>query len=168
MSNFEDLAGQVAQGALDMAITFDLGLDATFERSVLTKAHPNIYVPPADSLAAVPSVSLVDLEDRPLILFEEGLSIRHMLSLFARRGIRAKVRHRVGSLEVMRSYAANNEGIGISYSTVQNTQSYDGALVSCVPIADEDAAEDIVIAYRADMTEVAPITDVMRSISRLL
>jgi DNA-binding transcriptional LysR family regulator len=167
VSNFEELTAQISQGHLDMAITFDLGFDGTFERSFLKSVHPNIFVPPHDKLAHASSVSLSELADRSLILFEEGLSIRHMLALFSKRGIRPKVGHRVGSLEVMRSFAANNEGLGISYSAPTTNQSYDGARVVCIPIEDEDAAEDIVVAYRPDMADVAPIEEVISAIKTL-
>ena len=161
VADFETLAHRVALGRLDLAITYDLGLDASFERNALTRVRPRAFVAGDDPMAECDSVTLAMLEQRPLILFEEGLSIRHMLALFAAQGLRPVVAHRAASLEVMRSLAGNGEGVGISYSVPSGNRSYDGAVVVGVPISDAVAQEDIVAAYRADMAEIAPIAVVM-------
>lgn len=56
------------------------------------------------------------MASEPLILFEEMLSNRHALQLFRSQGLSPTVAHRVRSLEIMRSLAANGEGVGISYA----------------------------------------------------
>jgi DNA-binding transcriptional LysR family regulator len=161
VADFETMAAEIASGSLDLAITYDLGLDASFERRALARVRPFAFMAADDDLATLSTVSLKGLADKALILFEEGLSIRHMLGLFAAQGLRPVVAHRVASLEVMRSFAANGEGIGIAYSAPTGATSYDGAAVVRVPISDKDAVEDIVAAYRPDMAEVAPIEAVI-------
>lgn len=161
VADFETLAAEIASGSLDIAITYDLGLDATYERRPLARVQPFAFMGKDDDLAQRNSVALADLKNKPLILFEEGLSIRHMLALFAEQGMRPKVAHRVASLEVMRSFAGNGEGVGISYSAASGGKSYDGAEVVRLQISDSSTVEDIVAVYRADMLEVAPIETVI-------
>ena len=161
VADFEALAEQIGLGELDLAITYDLGLDATFERVPLRRVQPSAFFAQGDPLAGREAVRLADLVDRPLVLFEEGLSVRHMLSLFAAQGLRPVVAHRATSLEVMRSLAGNGEGIGISYAMPSGDRSYDGARVEPIPIADVEAEEDIVAAFRQDMADAVPIAEVV-------
>lgn len=167
VSDFETLAAQVASGHLDCALTYDLGLDASFEKDAVVRVQPHAFFSKNDPLSQAGSVSLAQLAERPLVLCDEGLSIRHMVSLFAGQGLRPTIAHRVASLEVMRSFAGNDEGVGISYSLPSGQHSYDGTNVAQVPIVDEVAAENIVVAYRADMAAVAPIKEVVEALASL-
>lgn len=149
VSAFEPLAEGMAEGRLDMAITYDLGLDARFERHELTRVSPSVFLPRDHELAKNGRTELAALEDQPLILFDEGLSAHHMLRLFREKGLRPKVAHRVNSLEVMRSLSANGFGVGVSYTTPPGRVSYDGAAVETVRITDEIAKEAIILARAA-------------------
>src|SRR5205807_2299493 len=100
----------VLAGEIDLALTYDLGLDASFERELYARVAPQAWIPPDDPLARRDEIRLADLANRPLILSDQGLSIRHMLGLFRSLGITPHVAHRAASIEVMRSLAANGEG----------------------------------------------------------
>lgn len=148
-ADFTRLGTDLRDGRVDLAITYDLGLDASVARQVLDQAVPHAFMPPGDPLAARDSVTLADLAPRPLILFDEGLSIRHMLRLFAAAGRQPVVRHRVATLEIMRSLAAHGEGTGISYTRPPGELSYDGAPVAARPITDAAAREPVVLVRPA-------------------
>ena len=153
-ADFARLADDLREGRLDMAISYDLGLDASVQRQVLAHAVPHAYLAPDHPLAQRERVTLADLAREPLILFEEGLSIRHMLRLFQEQGLRPLVRHRVATLEIMRALSAHGEGIGISYTRAPQDLAYDGARVVAVPIMDAAAAEPVVLVRPA--TAVGP------------
>ena len=106
------------EGRVDIALTYDLGLDATFERTVLRSIAPHALVAETDDLRRNSRKCLAARTRRKVarILFEEGLSNRHVLGLFRQIGVTPSVMHRVKSLELMRSLAANAEGVGISYT----------------------------------------------------
>ena len=72
--------------------------------------------------------------------------MRHVLALFHRAGCTPRVRHRVRSVEVMRSLAAHGEGVGISYSVPASAQSQDGCPLVSLPITDAGAAEPVILA----------------------
>ena len=141
VADLETLARDMLHGRVDLSVTFDLGLDASFARERLASVRP---------CAVMRVVSLAALGDRPLILFEEGLSVRHMLGLFRRIGAEPIVRHRVRALEVMRSLAAHGEGIGVTYSGPETHCAYDGTPLARVPIADSFAAEPMILARSLD------------------
>jgi DNA-binding transcriptional LysR family regulator len=166
VGSFEMLAAGVSEGSIDLAITYDLGLDAAFARDRLVEISPGAFVAASDGLSGRTSVCLNDLSKRPLILFEEGLSIRHMLRLFEGQGLRPMVAHRVASLEVMRSFAAHGEGIGISYANPPGNISYDGKQVVRVAISDVSAKEPVVVTYMPDLIEVPVFAAAISAVRR--
>lgn len=142
---FETLISALTKSEIDMALSYDLGLDSSFNRHELGRIAPHALMPPDHPLALQTSVTLADLTDHPLILSQEGLSLQHMLSLFKSKGLVPKVACRTASLELSRSLAANGEGVGVSYSLPPGRFSYDGKPLAIVPISDPEAEEPIVL-----------------------
>lgn len=151
VSDFETLASEVQAGQVDISITYDLGLDASFDRTILRKVAPYAFFAVSNVLAGRRAVALKEIIDQPLILFEEGLSFQHFLQLFKSQGLRPQVAHRVKSLEVMRSLAANGEGVGLSYTVPPSALSYDGNKIAVAEIREDFAAEAIVLVSSALM-----------------
>lgn len=110
-------------------------------------------------MAIRPHVALADLVDQPLILSEDGLSIRHVLGLFRKLNAKPTVRHRVRSLEVMRSLVGSGAGLGISYTIPPSGKTYDHKRIGAVPIADSFAKEPIILARNG----FAPLTEALRA-----
>ncbi|MFD1326302.1 LysR family transcriptional regulator [Mycoplana ramosa] len=162
VATFEGLAEAVRSGDIDLALTYDLGLDASFHRALYAQVSPQAWLHPDDPLAMREEVTLADLADRPLILSDQGLSIRHMLGLFRPLGVIPLVAHRAASTEVLRSLSANGEGVGISYTCPVGKTSYDGKPLVRVPIADVQAREPIVLAYCGE--QPAPLPEIRTAI----
>jgi len=144
--DFQTLAGDMRDGRIDLSLTYDLGLDAGFEKIDLAQVAPYAFFNADHPLSHRHQVTLEDIASEPLVLFDEVLSNRHILQLFHNAGLSPIVAHRVGSLEIMRSLAANGEGVGISYTRPSGNLSYDGAQVRAVVIADRAAREPIILA----------------------
>lgn len=142
---FEPLIAALLDGSIDIALTYDLGLDAGFARTTLFHQRPVAVLSRDHDLARHPDLSLHALSKHPLILSDEGLSAQHMLGLFRRHGLQPVVAHRTPSLEIMRSLAAHGEGAGISYATPFAPHSYDGQPLVAVPIRDPDAREPVIL-----------------------
>ncbi len=113
---FEALAEAVRHGRVDLALTWDLGLQSDMARQTIARIAPHVVLAAGHALAQKPSVSLRDLATLPLILADQGLSLGHMRALFAAHGLQPVIRHRTASLDLMRSYAANGLGVGLSYT----------------------------------------------------
>jgi DNA-binding transcriptional LysR family regulator len=163
--SFDTLTEALLSGQVDIGLTYDLGLDATFERDTLLRVSPWIWLRPNDALANRRTVSLDDIADRPLILSDQDLSIQHMLGLFRRIGKTPVVKHRAASIELLRSLAANGEGVGLSYTNPTGTLSYDGRPVSKVSVSDPEAEEPIVLTYIAPQAE--PLPQMLASLQQL-
>ncbi|MBY6139755.1 LysR family transcriptional regulator [Leisingera daeponensis] len=153
---FAPLISALSQGEADLAITYDLGLDAAFSRAELDRIAPHALVPPDHALARQRGVSLAELSEHPLVMSQEGLSVQHMLGLFKAHGLVPRIAHRADSLELLRSFAANGEGVGISYSLPPGGRSYDGKPLCEVPVTDAAAHEPVILAAHAEMPEVSP------------
>ena len=151
IGGFESLADDLLRGRIDLAITYDLGLDASFERHEIARLSPHAVLPPDHALTRRATLSLSELAKEPLILADQGLSLGHMRALFTRAGLTPRIAHRAASLEIMRSFAANGLGIGISYTNPAPSQSYDGLALTTRPIFDAGPGEPIVLVrHRAN------------------
>lgn len=157
IQRFEGLVTGLIEGKTDLAITYDLGMDAGFMRQNLFDSYPNAMVSPEHPLSKQATLSLAELAPHPLILSTEGLSAQYVLGLFQRQHLHPIVAHRASSLELLRSLSAHGEGIGISYARPHGNVSYDGMPVVSIPITDPDAIESIVLARHGTGTADATV-----------
>ncbi len=164
VENFDNLANNMQNGSIEFALSYDLGLDASFDKTIITTLSPHALIAPDHPLAKTSTLNLANLADTPLVLTDQGLSIQHIIRLFQNHGLLPKVAHRAASLEVMRSLAANGEGIGISYTVPPTNQSYDGKPLKAIPITDPEAKEPIVLVRSALNPLIPPMPAVMESV----
>jgi DNA-binding transcriptional LysR family regulator len=168
VDDFQGLTAALLKGQIDLALTYDLGLDAGFDRRVVDHAAPYALVSTGHPLLTRTSISLADLASFPLVLFQEGLSAQHMLSLFRQHGLNPNVAHRADSLEIMRSLAAHGEGVGITYAVPPGSTSYDGMPVHAIKIADEQASEPIILTRHGTDPAEPVLTKAMAVLSDLM
>lgn len=145
---FEALAQALTHGRADLALTWDLGLESSIARRVLARIAPQAVLAPDHPLAAKSTLCLQDLADQPLILADQGLSIGHMRALFAQKGLPMQIRHRTASLDLMRSYAANGLGVGLSYTNPATSHSHDGKPLTLRALTDA-GTEPLILAHLA-------------------
>lgn len=167
IADFETLARDMREGRISLSLTYDLGLDSGFNRIALAEVAPHVFVAPDHPLAGRATLALKDIAAEPLILFEEMLSNRHTLQLFRSQGLSPMVAHRVRALEMMRSLAANGEGVGISYGRPPGERSYDGARVNAIPITDRSAREPIILAHAIDAPQSTVLTATVAAITTM-
>ncbi|TAZ47108.1 LysR family transcriptional regulator (plasmid) [Rhizobium leguminosarum] len=160
--SFDTLTRAILSGQIDLGLTYDLGLDGSFDRDVLYRIAPQIWTAPDTEIATRSDITLAEIADLPLILSDQGLSIRHILGLFHTIGFNPVVKHRAASIELLRSLSANGEGYGISYTSPPGTITYDGLQVARVRISDAHAIEPIVLVSTGSQPE--PVGQVRASI----
>ena len=146
IGGFEFLYNEMTSGQIDFAITYDLGLDASIARRAITEVQPYALFNAEHTLAGQTSVSLAQLTQEPLILSDQGLSVRHMLDLFKHCEVTPTIAQHAGSFEIMRSLVANDLGVGLAYTRPHSKTSYDGLEIKTLAISDELDAVPIVIA----------------------
>ena len=150
LGSFETLVRDMTEGAIDLAITCDIGLDARFSKRVLGHLRPHAFVAKDHPLANRTQLSLRDLVEEQLILSDDGLSVQHMVKLCQSAGFTPHLAGHAAPVEVMRSLAAHGIGIGISYSVPPSKQSYDGRDLRAIPVTDPNAEEPVVLAQLGD------------------
>lgn len=144
---FTELAADLAEGRVDIAISYDIGLEGNFERRKIKSVAPVVFLATDHPLAGRPSVELEELVDHPMILSTEDLSEGFMRNLFEEMQLSPIVKERATSLEMMRSFAAHGLGLGISYSRPPSETSYDGKPLVTIPISTPRATTDIILAW---------------------
>ena len=161
---FADIANDLSQGHMDAAISFDVGLDGSFERRTIADIAPVVFLATDHPLAHRESVDLSELMRDSLILFDEDLSEGFMRDLFKRLRLEPVIQQKVSSLEMMRSYAAHGAGVGISYSRPPGDISYDGKRLAAVPISTAEARTQISLIWsslRPSSTEFDAVLDTL-------
>lgn len=160
---FAALADSLRGGRCDLALTWDLGLGAGIERQVLCLVPPHAVLAPDHPLASRASLVLADLAGLPLVLADQGPSLSHLRGLFARSGMAPDIAHRTATLDLMRSYAANGLGVGLSYTNPAPRLSADGRPFVTRPLRDA-GTEPVVLARRAG----APLSPAATALAPLL
>ena len=132
ISRYQDLYPKVkvflkegnSQELLDGILSFeyDLGLIGGLPYGKKIKSIPYtkpefwLVSPPGQRLETKKGISLQDLQDEPIIIREKGSNARHMiLSLFRSQGINPSVLVESGSVEFIKEYVMQGEGIAFLY-----------------------------------------------------
>lgn len=152
---FSELACDIMEGRIDLAITYDIGFDDTFFRQKIKDVAPVAFVSPEHPLASFKSLGLHQLKNVSLILSAEELSLGYVMRIFEEAAVKMNVEHKTASLEMMRSLAAQGAGVGISYSNPPTKISYDGQPLVTIPISTPEALANIVL-IQSNLVEPDP------------
>lgn len=152
--DFDALAEALLRGEVALALTWDLGLPPAIARTPVSHVAPHAVLPAGHPLAQRDSLTLAELAPEPLVLTDQGLSIAHFRSLFASRGVQPRIAYRSASLELMRSFAANGLGIGLSYTCPAPALSHDGRPLVTRPI--RDAGQEAIVLARLAANPLSP------------
>ena len=145
---FAALAEALKAGGVDAAISWGLGLPAGLATLELARIGPQALLAEAHPLAAKPALLLADLAGEPLVLTDQDLSIAHLQVLFHNAGVACHIAHRCATLDLMRSFAANGLGIGLSYTQPAPRISHDGRPLTLRRVLDA-GTEPVVLAFPA-------------------
>lgn len=147
VSGFDSLDRDLRQGALDVALTYDLGLDGSIDRQSLAKVRPHALIAATHPAAGCSSISLRDLARDPLILTKQDLSWQHILDLFKMNGVEPRVGTHASSFELQRSFVANQLGVAVCYARPRALTSYDGHDLCALEITDRLPEQSVLIAH---------------------
>ncbi|WP_027151101.1 LysR family transcriptional regulator [Mesorhizobium sp. WSM2561] len=144
---FETLGRRLSESAIDLGLTYDLGLPANVARVTLHELRPHALLSADHPLAAHATVSLADLEAYSLIASDQPYSWQHTLDLFQSRGLSAVIGKKVGSFELQRSLVANGLGVAVCWTRPHGDRSYDGLPLVCKTISDPLPLQRIMLVY---------------------
>jgi DNA-binding transcriptional LysR family regulator len=144
---FETLGRRLGDAAIDLGLTYDLGLPVHFARILLHELRPHALLPQGHALASQASVSLAELATHPLITTDQPHSWQHMLDLFLSRGLSPVSQSTTSSFELQRSMVANGFGVAVSYTRPYGDRSYDGLPLVCKPLSDPLPMQRIILTH---------------------
>jgi DNA-binding transcriptional LysR family regulator len=162
---FAPLRRLLAEGSIDLALTYDLDTDSTTEITVLKEVQPHALLSASHALASGSEISLAELADFPLVLSDQAASWQHIIELFRLHGLTPTVYARTQTFEMQRSLVANGFGVALVYAEPFGQESYDGLTLCRRPVKDTLPTQRIVLArdsrYPATATNDA-VTEIAR------
>ena len=123
----EQLMRDLAQGRIEMAITFGDHVPAGFDTAPLLPLSPVAVLPVNHRLARANDVSLTELEKEPLIVYDK---VNYVLSLFEALGLEPNVALRLKSFELIRGLVARGHGFEMGTFNPLTTTTYDRAVAT--------------------------------------
>ena len=144
---FEYLGKRLAEGTLELALTYDLGLPANMQCIELRQLTAHALLAADHPLANETHVSLQALSECNLVVTDQIHSWQHVLDLFNFHGHSPASVQRTHSFEFQRSLVANGFGVALTYTRPFGDHSYDGQPLVCRPIREELPTQRIVLAF---------------------
>jgi DNA-binding transcriptional LysR family regulator len=144
--DFTGVREALLSGRSELALTYELGIDADIRRQPLLELPPYALLPAGHALARKRQVSLKALAKEPLILEDMAQSREYFMSLFWAHGLHPTVSQYTQTFEMQRGLVAHGAGIALSCTRPWGDRSYDGVPIACRPITEKLAPQRVVIA----------------------
>lgn len=133
--NQAELINKLKNGAIDLALTYDLQLDSDINFKPLVELKPYVLLSAEHPLANKKAISLTSLAQENFILLDLPLSDNYFMSLFASHNIKPKVYARTRHIEVQRGLVAKNYGYSLANVRPLNQKSLDGSKLVYMPLS---------------------------------
>ncbi|MGE8393261.1 LysR family transcriptional regulator [Pseudomonas sp. BIGb0427] len=142
---------RLADGKAELALTYDVGLDAPIEKRVLAQLTPYALLPADHPLALQERVSLVDLATECLILEDIARTREYFLSLFWAHDLQPASLQLTQTFEMQRGLVAHGYGVALSCTRPVADCSYDGQPLACRPLLETVSPQPVVLAQSSAM-----------------
>ncbi|GAB7529255.1 LysR family transcriptional regulator [Pseudomonas sp. 3A(2025)] len=144
---FEYLGKRLGEGALELALTYDLGLPANMQCVELCQLTAHALLAADHPLARESHVDMSALSACNLVVTDQIHSRQHVLDLFNAFGLVPASVQPTHSFEFQRSLVANGFGVALTYTRPFGDHSYDGQPLVCRPVKQSLPAQRIVLAH---------------------
>lgn len=145
-SDFAGVREALMSGRVELAITYELGVEAAAQRQVLAELPPYALLPAQHPLAKQSKVSLSALAEQPLIIEDMPQSREYFMSLFWAHGLRPQISQYTQTFETQRGLVAHGHGVALSCTRPKGDRSYDGKQIACRPIREKLAPQRVILA----------------------
>ncbi|MCB2128125.1 MAG: LysR family transcriptional regulator [Rhodobacteraceae bacterium] len=133
-----EIFARLRNGSIDVALTYDLEIPPDLIFIPLAELPPYVMVAESHALADLPSASVEELKDHPMVLLDLPFSSSYFLSFFSRRGLKPVIAERTKDLAVARGLVANGYGYSIANIRPVNNRAPDGRLLRFIPLVGEE------------------------------
>ncbi|RLP74507.1 LysR family transcriptional regulator [Mycetocola tolaasinivorans] len=149
-----ELEEQLRRGILDMAILYDYGdgigqqrIAAGLTTQTVLETLPYVILPEGHPLTAAESLSLADLADEPMILFNLPPGGEYFLTLFRQAEVEPNIRFRTTSFEMVRALVSRGLGYSILNQRTSISTSYEGLGFVTRPLRGNAERLDVIAAH---------------------
>ncbi|MBS0563859.1 MAG: LysR family transcriptional regulator [Proteobacteria bacterium] len=132
-----EIYARLRNGEIDLALTYDLEIPPDLTFIPLAELSPYVMVGETHPLAHLPSASVEELKDHPMVLLDLPLSSDYFLSFFSRRGLKPLIAERTKDISVVRGLVANGYGYSIANIRPVNDRAPDGRPLRFIPLVGE-------------------------------
>lgn len=154
--DLDRLTRWLLNGRIDLALIYDFGLPSLLEITPLVDVRPYGLVARAHPLSGRGTVTMAELLTDPLILMSLPHSRDYFLTLAQMNGIRPRIAHETGSVEMLRAMVANHMGVGLMATDIAQDTACDGQPVTRLELTDPLVPHRIALA-RAPHPHIAPL-----------
>jgi DNA-binding transcriptional LysR family regulator len=144
--DFATLRDALMSGRVELAISYELGIETDMQRMVLAELPPYALLPADHALARKSVVSLAELAQQPLIIEDMAQSREYFMSLFWANGLRPSISQYTQTFEMQRGLVAHGHGVALSCTRPKGDRSYDGKKIACRPIREKLAPQRVILA----------------------
>jgi DNA-binding transcriptional LysR family regulator len=141
-----ELESALMNHAVEVALTYDLGMGASIYRERLRQAPLYLAVAPDHPLAGRDRVYISELAAEPMVLFDLPYSRDYFTEVFTRRGMVPVIRHRSTNFEAVRAMVARGHGFTLLNQRPVHDLTYDGGRLVVIDLAEETDSLDMVLA----------------------
>lgn len=144
--DFHAVREGLISGRTELAVTYELGIEANMTRWDLAVLPPYALLPRDHPLAARRRVSLKALAKEHLILEDMAQSREYFMSLFWSLGLQPRIGQYTQTFEMQRGLVAHGLGVALSCTRPHGDRSYDGIAIACRPLLENPAPQRVVLA----------------------
>ncbi|KXX61085.1 LysR substrate-binding domain-containing protein [Rhodococcus sp. LB1] len=154
-------------GRLDLALGYGRHSHDGLTSVTLARVAPHVILPEGHRLAAEPTVSLRELADEPMVLFDVSPSREAWEQMVGELGIDPLVAFRTKSFELTRCLVGQGFGYAVLVQRPHIPYTYDASRVVVKAISENPTPREIVASYPAGMRlprRVSGFLDYCRSV----
>lgn len=144
-----ELQDMLRDGEIELALMYSHQMHDDLERMIVQSFRPYVLLPENHRLADNDPVSLVDLADEPLILFDVPPSRANTAVMMSHIPTEPVIAHQTQNFELVRCLVGRGLGYGILFQRPQVDVTYAGDRIVTREIAEDLPASDVVLAYPA-------------------
>lgn len=143
----EILEHDLLSGALDLVITYDLGLSDALFKVKIAQREPGVLVAADGPWGARDAVDLRELANEPYVLLDTPLSANHLMLLTRNAGFAPRISYRSQNFETVRSLVGRQLGWSVVLTQPRNELTHEGLRVVIKPLAPKVDPVDVVVVW---------------------
>ncbi len=139
------LLSLLERGRIDLALTYDLGLEGRVDFTPLCRLPPHLLLGEEHPLAGRDRVGLAELAEHAYVLLDLPLSREYFAALFAEAGFEPRIAARSPHFELVRSLVANGFGYTLANIRPGSEVAGDGRRLRVVEL--EGAHRPVILGF---------------------